>query len=371
MRYLTLFFLIMIGCNQTGHHNRKHFLINAKVKNIEDSTKVIVYDIRAKKPLDSTYAINGVFSLKGEIKYSVPGILFFEGKKRYSGINIWLDDAETVKIKTDIKKYKKSRSITLDKKDIQKSKLNRIFSEYEKERELIYNSYSKELLKTKGDKIKRKKILKKCVALAKKKDLEKAFNSPNNYIALSCISKYRFSIPKDSLFDYYKKLDVNIKKSEEGLSLKNFIETKTLNVGDFMSDFTVRDINNNPFCLSDYSKRVILLTFWSSTCAPCRKENKDDLPQIIKKYKEKKLTLISFSLDRKKQNWKRASKEDNISWLNISDLKGNNSQISMKYGVERLPTFFIINKKGLITHKIEGNIKLLKEELERFFNEKK
>ncbi len=50
----------------------------------------------------------------------------------------------------------------------------------------------------------------------------------------------------------------------------------------------------------------------------------------------------------------KASKSDNIVWTNVSDLKGDNGIIKTKYGVQAIPTSFLINKDGIVVEKFVG-----------------
>lgn len=359
MRYLTLLLLItLINCNTKK--NKNNYIISGKISNVKDGAKLFVFNINKQKITDTTTVENGRFIISGYTKNPEPAILFFEEKFPYPTINIWLDIFERTEIDIDIMDFKNKKSISLPALAIKKSKTNKVFSVFEREIEAINHKQDQEI--TNGQlNVKKSIIYEKYSIIRKRKYLDLIFNNPNNPVALNKILNYTNSVSKDSLKFYYGLLDKSIKNLEDGKLLKNIIYNNKLKVGDFAINFTVKDISGKTVSLNNFKNKNILLNFWSSNCAPCRKENKKDFPEIKENFKD--LIIISFSLDSNEDLWKRASEKDGINWLNVSDLKGNNSKIINNYNVKKLPTTFLINKKGKIISKIEGNVNMLKKDL--------
>ena len=90
-----------------------------------------------------------------------------------------------------------------------------------------------------------------------------------------------------------------------------------------------------------------MLDFWASWCPPCRAEN----PNVVaayQKFKNNNFTVLSISLDNNKDKWKEAIKEDHLTWTHVSDLKGWQSDVAALYGVQAIPTNFLIDPSGKI-----------------------
>mgnify|MGYP000203086753 FL=1 len=100
--------------------------------------------------------------------------------------------------------------------------------------------------------------------------------------------------------------------------------------------------------LSNLRGNLVLLDFWASWCAPCRKEN-PALVELYKKYKGDGFTIMSVSFDTDIEKWKSAIIADKLTWSNhVSDLGGWNSKVGKIYKVNSVPFTVLIDKDGKI-----------------------
>ena len=131
-----------------------------------------------------------------------------------------------------------------------------------------------------------------------------------------------------------------------------------LEVGNIAPDMKFKSPEGKEIALSSLRGNIVLIDFWASWCMPCRMENPNVL-SAYNKYNKAKFkngaqgfTIYSVSLDRDQASWVKAIDQDKLAWKNhVSDLKFWSSEAAQKYGVQSIPTNWLINEKGIIVAK--------------------
>lgn len=113
-------------------------------------------------------------------------------------------------------------------------------------------------------------------------------------------------------------------------------------------DFTLLDLNGQAHTLSDYRGKVVIIDFWATFCRPCIYE----IPHFIQFYNEYKddgLVILGVGLDGK-QKLEVFAREKGMSY---PVLIGDKATVE-KYGIQPIPTTFILDREGEIKDKIIG-----------------
>lgn len=190
----------------------------------------------------------------------------------------------------------------------------------------------------------------------KQDDVKKAYRffKANKTSLLSLFSFYRFT----TFFADYSKVEQDFKllpswakNSPDGKNILSKIQgAKGAQISTAAKNFIQQSSTGQNISLSQFNDKYILLDFWASWCAPCRKQH-PDLKKVYEAFKDKNFEIVEVSLDSDKNDWLTAIKKDDIKWLNISDLKGQQNDIAVQYGVQSIPANFLISPNGIIIGK--------------------
>lgn len=184
---------------------------------------------------------------------------------------------------------------------------------------------------------------------------------------LAMSAKYTENYPyKDEVIALYEGLTDEEKQTSWAMDTYTYLfPPQVVEVGDEMADADLYDLEGNVHHLSDFKGKYIMLDFWSRGCGPCIMAL-PEMKEVAEMYKDR-LTIVSLSIDTRK-GWEAASKAHEMTWQNLSDLKGSNG-LYAKYGVRGIPNYVLISPEGRIVEKWFGYGKQsLKRKLRRLLN---
>jgi thiol-disulfide isomerase/thioredoxin len=118
-------------------------------------------------------------------------------------------------------------------------------------------------------------------------------------------------------------------------------------------DLKIEDIDGNSIRFSDYKGKIIIVNFWTTWCAACRKEI-SYLTKLYESYKKQEIEIIGICIEedqRKIKFWKNYKKIPYII------LQGDEKLESTFGGIDVIPTTFILDQSGKISKTIIGSPK--------------
>lgn len=99
-----------------------------------------------------------------------------------------------------------------------------------------------------------------------------------------------------------------------------------------------------------FGKKAGLVVFWSSTCAHCQ----DSIPALYRWYqtvRDKGVEIYAVSLDLNPDDWYNFAITQVSDWVNVSELKGWESESVSIYGVRSTPAFIVLDENQKIVLK--------------------
>lgn len=148
--------------------------------------------------------------------------------------------------------------------------------------------------------------------------------------------------------DIYKGLSTHKEEVEKFVALGK--ELETILPGAMAPDFALNDVNGKPLNFSDIigKGKMVYLDVWATWCGPCCAEI-PFMEKLAEHYAgNPKIEIVSISLDENLKAWKKKLEADKPQWRQFVAPEGMKSELCMKYHIDGIPRFMLIDKTGKI-----------------------
>jgi peroxiredoxin len=367
--FILAFLLLLIGCTQENHtpENNNQYRLSGQVSGFEDST--MIYASASNEAIDSAMILNGQFVMEGELDY--PTAIFLRTIEPSAYTTLWLEAGDlflegaadnffnaTVR-GSSISEMEQQLQEKIDPIEALTDSLTNILMAHSMGRlELSEEERSKAIQEYQASEQEYMTVT---------QDFIKAH--PDSYVSLRSLDVYKTTWGKAVTEALFAPIPDELKESPYGKNIQEYLDLAvSVEVGDAYSDFSMTSHTGEEVQLSDIKDKYVLLEFWASWCGPCRAEN----PQLVETYnlfKDKGFEILGVSLDLDQASWLAAIEKDGLPWPNVSDLKGDQNEAALMYGVSAIPDNFLIDPEGKI---VERNLRGedLREQLEEMFSVK-
>jgi thiol-disulfide isomerase/thioredoxin len=158
------------------------------------------------------------------------------------------------------------------------------------------------------------------------------------------ITKFYFFLLFFSIFP-------SISQVNEGVPLNNIAINETVRP---VSSVIFEDFSGNEISLNDYRGKLVLINFWATWCAPCKKEM-PSLDLLYQKSGFKNLKIFAVNMENPNQS-KTKKFFTNLNINNLEIFFDKDFDFVKEFKLRGMPTTILINKKGEEFAKIIGEV---------------
>jgi peroxiredoxin len=342
MKYIFVY-IAAIVLLAAAKNPKEGYTITGTVPGMPDSTWLYLEAMNPHRCVDSCMVVNGKFMMKGRItENAVQAVLTTKDYKNY--VSFWLENTP-INMTLQAGDFKKG-TITGTKTGEDEKRLLSLREAIHKQSDSL-----RKILKVTPDTIAQKEIRLQIKRLGEQ-DRQTMHNwiiaNPNSVYAAHLLDFKSMSWGKETTSALYNKLSRDMKASQYGQKIKNFIELhQDILVGGKLADFEQANTEGKMIKLSQIKGKYILLDFWASNCGPCIVDNRE-LVKTYARFKDKGFAVLGVSLDDNKEVWLKKIAQEGYTWENVCDLKGVQNKAVIIYGIEAIPNNFLIDEHGVI-----------------------
>jgi len=127
-------------------------------------------------------------------------------------------------------------------------------------------------------------------------------------------------------------------------------------------DFRLESVDGKEYSISEFRGKKVILNFFATWCPPCRAE----IPDFERFHQNNKdIVLIGVNIQEDKKAVEEFLKSMGVSYIVLLDKEG---KIATNFGIEGIPTTFLLDENGKIVAKNVGMMTY--DELKNFAKQK-
>lgn len=326
MKKSSILILIIICLSACGKASQE-VSITGEIKGLGTDTLYLYGMDELRDRIDTIYTQDDKFSLATPVDTITPAFLLIDNRIEYP---IYLDKGNKIKIKGDI-----SNPEFLH---ISGNIYNEEFTAFQESLQGLGTPSEKALEEKAEEFIRQHPASFVSLYLLDKYFVEK--ESPD-FDKIKTLTKDMAGVLQDKL--YIERLNETISRAEK---------TET---GRYAPFFSLPNAKGEKITRSseDFRKKILLVNFWASwNDSIANQSNHAELREIYKKYKKNKyIAMLGISLDLDKEEWQNAIERDTLSWEQVCDFGGFNSDVIKQYSINRIPYNMLLSADGKILAK--------------------
>jgi len=343
---ILVFALAAFSCQSA----KDQFSIKGSIVGVETG-KVYLLKLVGEQPqsIDTADIVDGKFTFKGKMEIPDIRILRLDDQNYFA--TFFLDNAN-ITVTANKDSLRTTKIIGSPTHDIFKIFISEM-EKLNKDGMALQEKYQNAMATNNTDVAQKAEIDLKAMIENNKVYTKNFVKEHSNSVVSAYITLYQLSSQIDGteLDSITSKFVPEISNSEYVVKLKELVlEQKKTAIGAQAPDFTMNDTEGKPVQLSSLKGKIVLVDFWASWCGPCRQEN-PNVVKLYQQYHDKGFEILGVSLDRTKEDWLKGIKDDNLTWIHVSDLQYWQNAAARLYGVNAIPQSFLLDKDGKIIGK--------------------
>lgn len=350
MNLLSLFALLaFFSCGEKVDKTDGKVTISGKIENSPAGVVVLSQFTDARPKVLDTLTLDGQGKFSYDVELTAP--TFYElnlyGQKSVR-LALLSDDVDVAY------DFSKPETIVIEgSTDTQEMlKIEKLMEDYQAKVNALNESYYEAMSSKDNETI--KNIQTEAMALENNQsnEVKKVINSMgDSFASLAAIGLLNPKNEFQFMDSLVAKLDERYPETKAIIQIKQQLdEMRALSMGQIAPDIEMENPEGEMKKLSDLRGKYVMIDFWAAWCKPCREEN-PNVVRLYNQYKDKGFEVFGVSLDRTKEDWVKAIKDDGLTWTQVSDLKYFNSAASQLYQINAIPATYLLDPEGKIIGK--------------------